>query len=401
MAEQSNHAIVFGASGLLGWSVVNQLLSEYPHTGTFSKVTAVFNRPVPEKDLYWPKASSGRPELQIVSGVNLLEGTGEDLASDLKGKMRDAVGITHAFYFVFTAINDDHIRECRVNCGMMERVADALNIITPNLKSLVYSGGIWHLQPRRHIHSPLEESMADNLPEDYAKTVAYPWFRHILNNASQNRGWTWTELCPDAVIGFSPNGSGFSLALHWAQYLSLYAYNHGIRASASSPVGSPRERIEVPFPGVDAAADSLSSPVSERTLGRASIHAALHQDACAGKVINIADSAQPTTLRELWSVAAHWFGLVGVGPSSDPGQLKPSEYVDKYKYLFQRKGLTKALTCGVGAGGAQLDRVGWWLTFDRHLSLERLRGTGFMDARAPVAGWIDAFERFRAAGVIF
>lgn len=95
----TNHAIVFGAAGLLGWSVVNQLLSNYPEAGTFAKVTAVINRPVAEKDMYWPGETSGRPELQIVSGVDLLQGTGENLANVLREKVRDVGGITHAFYF--------------------------------------------------------------------------------------------------------------------------------------------------------------------------------------------------------------------------------------------------------------------------------------------------------------
>lgn len=39
------HALVFGASGLAGWGVVDQLLENYPAEGTFSKVTALVNRP--------------------------------------------------------------------------------------------------------------------------------------------------------------------------------------------------------------------------------------------------------------------------------------------------------------------------------------------------------------------
>lgn len=54
---------------------------------------------------------------------------------------------------------------------------------------------------------PLEESMADRLPEDYAKTVTYPWFRAILIKANKDRCWSWSEICPDAIIGFTPKGS--------------------------------------------------------------------------------------------------------------------------------------------------------------------------------------------------
>lgn len=238
--------------------------------------------------------------------------------------------------------------------------------------------------------------MADNLPKDYAKTVAYPWFRQILTKASQGHSWTWSEVCPDAVIGFTPNGSAFSLALHWAQYLSLYAYNHGIKR----PSDASTRNIEVPFPGVEKTLDSLFTPVSDQTLGRISIHAALNPDKCGGKVINMADDERPSTFRELWPAIANWFGLIGVGPSADPSELKPSEYIAKHRHIFADKGLPKGVTSGVGAGSSQLDSVGWWLTFDRQLSLKRLRDTGFEERRDPKAGWLDAFERLRAAGII-
>ncbi|SPO06454.1 uncharacterized protein DNG_09144 [Cephalotrichum gorgonifer] len=400
MSKDSNHAIVFGASGLIGWSAVNQLLSAYPGPGFFSKVTALTNRPVRESELHWPPQSPDRPRLQVVSGVNLREGTTEGLAEQLKEKVLEVEMITHVFYFVFAPVNDDHLRECSQNAGMLQRVADAMNTVAPALKSFVYSGGTRGYGiyiPGGTFTPPLVESMADNLPEDYAKTVAYPWFRKALDEASKGRSWTWTEVCPDAVVGFTPHGSGFSLALHWAQYLSLYAHNNGITRSTSPPA----RRVEVPFPGIEAAYKSLFTPVTERSLGRISIYAALHPAECGGKVLNAVDNDRPTSFRELWPSIAGWFGLVGVGPSGDGDALKPGEYVAKHRHLFAENGLPGAAERGVGAGSSQLDSVGWWLGFDRQLSPERLRASGFMEQRDPVEGWLDAFEQFAKAGIIF
>lgn len=244
---------------------------------------------------------------------------------------------------------------------------------------------------------PLVESMADNLPEDYAKTVAYPWFRKALAEVSEGRGWTWTEVCPDAVVGFTPRGSAFSLALHWAQYLSLYAYNNGV----SRATGSSDRTVEAPFPGTDAVYNSLSTPVSERSLGRISVYASLHPDECGRKVLNAMDNDRPLSFRDLWPSIAGLFGLVGVGPSGDDDALKPGEYIAKYQHLFAENGLPEAAKRGVGAGSSQLDRIGWWLGFDRQLSPERLRASGFTEQRDPVEGWLDAFERFAKAGIIF
>ncbi|KAK1534644.1 uncharacterized protein CCOS01_03396 [Colletotrichum costaricense] len=393
--SESTHAIVFGASGLLGWATVEQLLSNYPSEGSFENVTAVMNRPLLESDSFWPPASPTRPRLQIASDVNLT-GTLEDLTSQLKGKVDGIEGVTHVFYFVFNQGDGDDVAECKTNCSMMQTVVDAVTTLSPNLKAFVYSGGTRGYgiyTPGGTFKPPLEESMADNLPEDYAKTVAYPWWRQILAKASDGKPWTWSEVCPDAVVGFSPNGSGFSLALHWAQYLSLYAYNHGVSKNSKS-------NVEVSFPGNQAGYNSLCTPVSSRILGRIAIHASLHGDKCGTKVINMADREQPTKFSDLWPSIADWFGLVGVGPRENDNAEKPGEYVKKHRQIFEEQGCGRAVTAGVGGGSVQLDSVGYWLSFDRQLSLQRLRSVGFTEERNPVQGWLEAFEKFREASII-
>ncbi|EQB43278.1 hypothetical protein CGLO_18089 [Colletotrichum gloeosporioides Cg-14] len=391
-----NHAIVFGAAGLVGWSTVEQLLSNYPAEGSFDKITAVINRPLPKSEFYWPPESATRPRLEIVSGVNLMNGTAEDLSRQLKEKVHGIADVTHVFYFVFKEVNDDHILECQANCKMMQRVVDAITCLSPGLKSFIYPGGTRGYGiyvPGGTFQAPLKESMADSLPEDYAKTVAYPWYRQLLGKASEGKSWTWTEVCPDAVVGFTPNGSGWSLALHWAQYLSLYAHNHGVD-------GTTEPLVEVPFPGNEAGYNSLFTPVSSRTLGRIAVHASLNPDKCGGKIINMADSEKPTKFREIWPALAKWFGLKGVDPVGDDQALKPGEYIKRHKHVFAEKGFPKASSSGVGAGASQLDSVGYWLSFDRQLSLERLRSVGFSDERDPTEGWLEAFNKFREAGII-
>ncbi|KAL4737933.1 hypothetical protein BDV11DRAFT_206399 [Aspergillus similis] len=360
-----SHAIVFGAAGLLGWATLNQLLSGYPSSSPFSRVTAVLNRPVSEPDLSLPSGPN-RPLFGLVSGINLLQTTADDLAKQLKERVPVAQGITHVFYFVFAPFNGDHIQECSQNCGIMQRLADALNIVAPRLQSFVYSGGsrgYGIYNPGGVFQPPLEESMADTLPEDYAKTVAYPWFRKILTEASKDRTWTWSEVCPDAV-------------------------------------GSTDKELEIPFPGSEAGYRSLYTPVSSEILGRIAIHAALHPELCGGKIINMIDNDTPVSASDLWPGIAAWFGLKGVGPAEDD-TLKPSEYIDKYRHLFAQNGMPKGLTCGVGNGKKQLDSVGWWLVFDRQFSPKRLRSVGFTEQRDPLEGWFEAFERFREAGIIF
>ncbi len=93
------HALVFGASGLAGWGVVNQLLSNYPAPGSFAKVTALVNRPLDIHKSCWP--ISEHPKFQLVPGVDLSkEGrTEEEFRDWLKSNVDGIEGVTHVFYF--------------------------------------------------------------------------------------------------------------------------------------------------------------------------------------------------------------------------------------------------------------------------------------------------------------
>ncbi len=90
------HALVLGASGVSGWAVVNQLLEGYPDGTThWDRVTAVTNRPLSVAVSQWPDKAS----LQIVSGIDLLAGTLEDLKGVLDDKVADVDKVTHVYYY--------------------------------------------------------------------------------------------------------------------------------------------------------------------------------------------------------------------------------------------------------------------------------------------------------------
>nr|CAD70323.1 conserved hypothetical protein [Neurospora crassa] len=403
MADSSKHAIVFGASGLIGWAIVNQLLRGYPRHGTFSNITAVTNRPLDTSESLWP-TDSDQPDLQLVSGIDLHKGDGATLAESLKQAVKDVESVTHIYYLV-----ENDIDEVAINRRMFQNVVDAHTILSPNLQFVAFAGGTRGYgiyTPGGTFTPPLTEDMVKNLPPDYAKTVVYPAYRELLSAASKGKHWTWCEVCPDAI---------FSLALHWAQYLSLYTYNHGVRPSATEAATS---SVEVPFPGNAAGASSLFSPVSSATIARFMIYASLHPETCGGgRLFNVADNETPCKYGEIWPHLANWFGLVGVGPVAEKASapdnsmgagelpestslLPPGEYVTKYRSIFNQNGRENAATKGVGAGHRQLDSVGYWLTFDRQLSITKLRETGFEGDKDPVQGWLSAFEMFRKAGLI-
>lgn len=99
MPTTKRHALVFGASGISGWAVVDQLLRDYPAAGTWDKVTALTNRPLSLETSQWPKTNN----LRIVSGLNLLEPSQEVFNETMKQQIPDTDTVTHIFYYgIFT-----------------------------------------------------------------------------------------------------------------------------------------------------------------------------------------------------------------------------------------------------------------------------------------------------------
>lgn len=207
----------------------------------------------------------------------------------------------------------------------------------------------------------------------------------MLTQEASGAQWTWCELVPDVIVGFTPNGSGFSLAGHWAVYLYAYKLVYG-------------EGSAVPFPGMQAGYDAQFTEVSATTLAKLAVHASLHPENFKERIFNVADKSTPSTFRQRWPQIASWFGLNGAPPSetasvNDP---KPSDFIKEHQDKLTETG---AKTVDIWNAG-QLDSVGYWLTFDRHLSLDRLRGAGFDEEREPENGWWNTFEMFKKAGMI-
>ena len=92
--SQDRHAVVFGCSGINGWGLVNQLLSGYPSTQSFSKITAIANRPFTADEARWPRDD----RLQIITGVDLLTRNDDALVTTLTEKVPSAESVSHVYY---------------------------------------------------------------------------------------------------------------------------------------------------------------------------------------------------------------------------------------------------------------------------------------------------------------
>ena len=90
-----HHALIFGASGITGWAITNQLLKGYPSPDAFSKVTALTNRPLKLEETLWPNSE----KLQMTT-INLLHDKGQEgLEADLKSKVKDIDTVSHVYFF--------------------------------------------------------------------------------------------------------------------------------------------------------------------------------------------------------------------------------------------------------------------------------------------------------------
>lgn len=90
-----NHALIYGASGISGWAIVNAILNGYPSKDAFSRITAMVNRPLTREMALWPND----PRLRVVSGVDLVKGTQDELEKQIKDKVEDVETVSQVFFF--------------------------------------------------------------------------------------------------------------------------------------------------------------------------------------------------------------------------------------------------------------------------------------------------------------
>jgi hypothetical protein len=86
------HALIFGASGISGWALLNQIRT-YPTTSTFKRITAVTRRPFTLEQAQIPQDD----RITIASGIDLTKSASE-VASALKEKVPDIDSVSHVFF---------------------------------------------------------------------------------------------------------------------------------------------------------------------------------------------------------------------------------------------------------------------------------------------------------------
>lgn len=132
----SKSALVFGASGVTGWSFINELLNDYPKPNIWKKVHALTNRPLSQSQSQWPDD----PRLNIVSGIDLLQGLQEELEQEIRDKVQGIEDVTHMYYLAYKA-GADMQKELEEAIAMFKRATIAVDKLAPKLEFVVLQTG--------------------------------------------------------------------------------------------------------------------------------------------------------------------------------------------------------------------------------------------------------------------
>lgn len=387
----SNHALVFGATGIQGWAVVNQLLHDYPKPSSFSKITALTNRPIPKDQILWPSSS----KLQTVSGIDLLD---SNLAEELRRNVPSIETVTHIFFFayIFKPVPEDEIA---INVALLKNAITALESLAPNLVSVILPTGTKaygvHLLSAFPFSQdvPLKESLP-RMPEPFASQNFYYNQLDFLIAESKAKKWTFTELRPDVVIGYVPNNNFYSLAQILSTFLALFREING-------------EGAECAFPGTAKSWKNLSNDGGQDEIAKFAIFAALHPERCGGEAFNVASHRKPSTWEKKWPVICEFFGLKGVGPVGEgEGKVEPGNYLaarfDEWKQMEEKYGLV------TGRVGNERTLQGFeifimaMMDSDRQLDFGKLEKTWGeeMEESDSKQLWWSVFQRYRDAKII-
>jgi len=132
----SKSALVFGASGVTGWSFINELLNDYPKPNIWEKIHALTNRPLSQSQSQWPND----PRLNIVSGIDLLQGSQEELEKEIKDNVQGIEHVTHMYYLAYKAGTDIQ-KELEEAVAMFKRATIAVDKLSPKLEFVVLQTG--------------------------------------------------------------------------------------------------------------------------------------------------------------------------------------------------------------------------------------------------------------------
>lgn len=233
---------------------------------------------------------------------------------------------------------------------------------------------------------PLKESYP-RIPEPWASKIFYYTQYDKLKELSQGKSWTFTDIRPDGIVGFTPASNAMNMAQGMAIYLTIYREVNGAGAV-------------VPYPGSTKAYNCTHHDTFQDILSRLEIYAALNPAKCGdGGVFNATDG-RTVTWAQVWPRLCEHFGLVGQGPAegSEPIEAFVKGNRAVWTALAKKHNLKESVIDEQGWGHLHFMMVDF--DFDREFDMSRAREVGFHEEIDTVEGYIVAWNRMRAAKIL-
>lgn len=278
----------------------------------------------------------------------------------------------------------------QANTALVDTAIRAVEEVSPALQTVVLqTGGKWYglnFPDKIAINPPLHEDLP-RIPEPYASKLFYYSQYDVLAKLSQGKKWTFSEVRPDGIIGFTPTKNGMNLAQGIGMYLAMYREIHGAGAKAG-------------WLGTENSWKCKHQDTSQDILAKMEIYAATHIEECGnGRAFNAADG-KIVTWEEVWPKLCENFGLVGKGPTA--GTLPVEEFVKSNRDAWER------LTKKYGLKKEAAEEHNWQFVhfmlatfdFDRQFDLTKCREAGFKEEIDTAEGYINAWEKMRKAKIL-
>lgn len=190
-----NHALVFGASGMAGWGIVNELSK----SSLFHGIIGTTVRPIEDIGI----AQDDR--INLVSGIDLSESK-KEIHSKLQG-IKDIASVTHVYYAVLLPRQDIE-EKCAVNIKAFHNAVELVDELCPNLEFILVQSGSVVSTPSSPLFqgSPLFSTMALSIVSMSPmirplRSLAIAYRFHTTTRSTSTRKWNGWLHIPKADVG--------------------------------------------------------------------------------------------------------------------------------------------------------------------------------------------------------
>ncbi|HEY0043984.1 MAG TPA: SDR family oxidoreductase [Allosphingosinicella sp.] len=346
MSSSSGTALVAGAAGIIGHSLVQAL------GGAGWRVRGLGRRKVPD--------------------VETIEADLTDAAATAAA-LRGAADTTHLFYAAL-APDPDLATEAERNAGMLGNLLDGLEAAGAPLRRVVIYQGfkVYGIHLGAKVPTPARESDPPHMPPNL-----YMAQEAALRERAMRSAWDYVALRPDVVVGDV-----------WGNPMNI-ALVVGVFAEISRALGVPMR-----FPGSDRAFSQLVQFTDAGLLARASLWSATSESA-GGEAFNVTNG-DVFRWERMWGDVARHLGLETASPVPLTLARHMADKGPLWRSLAERHGLAEPdLHALVGWGFGDFI---FNTETDAISDVNKIYAHGFgerMDSTASLIGAIDSLKRKR------